>query len=373
MRKGMEKEPYLIDDTEELISPALIFYKDIILANTKRIIEMAGGPQYLWPHVKTHKTAGMIRMQIGMGITRFKCATIAEAEMTAEAGGEQIILAYPLVGPNISRYLRLAKAYPQTCFYAIGDDFDCLSALSEKAREMGGSMNVLIDVDMGMHRTGIPLDLLESFYERVSTLKGISLKGLHCYDGNNTDRDFGLRKAMTLENDKRVLQVLESLRGKGFECETMVMGGSPSFPCRTGKAGFYLSQGTIFIGDWGYYKKLPDLAFTPGAAIFSRVLSHQEGNTFTLDLGSKGIATDPAEERGIIAGLEEARPLFQSEEHWVFALPSGKDLPPIGSGQYVIPTHVCPTSALYSEVQLAQGGKIADCWQVTARNRRINY
>ena len=175
-------------------------------------------------------------------------------------------------------------------------------------------MNVLIDVDIGMHRTGVPLNLAEPLYERAAGLRGISLKGLHCYDGHCKDPDFNRRKAMADENDRCILQIQESLRGKGYVCEILVMCGSPSFPCRTGKEKMYLSPGTIFIGDWGYYRGLPDLAFTPGAAIFSRVVSHPAGNTFTLDLGSKGIATDPTGDRGTIAGLEEARPLFQSEE-----------------------------------------------------------
>ena len=369
----MERDTYALDDTGDLISPALIYYKDIILGNTKRVIENAGGPEQLWPHVKSHKAAGMIRTQIDLGITKFKCATIAEAEITAEAGGEHIILAYPLVGPNISRYLRLAKAFPKIVFYAIGDNFDALSLLAKESLGTGMTMNVLIDVDMGMHRTGVPLDSLEALYERASALKGLNVKGMHCYDGHRNDRDIDHRKAAAEESDRKVLQVRESLLKKGCECEIMVMGGSPSFPCRAGKEGFFLSPGTIFIGDWGYYTKLPDMAFTPGAAIFSRVVSHQPENTFTLDLGHKGIAADPAGERGTIAGLAAAKPLLQSEEHWVFSLPPGMDLPPIGSDQYVIPTHICPTSALYPEIQVAQGGKIIEQWPVSARNRKLRF
>jgi D-serine deaminase-like pyridoxal phosphate-dependent protein len=370
---SIERASYELEDTGNLISPALIYYKDIILDNTKRIIEMAGGPEQLWPHVKSHKAAGMIRLQIELGITKFKCATIPEAEVAAEAGGKQIILAYPLIGPNVSRYLRLAKAYPQTVFYAIGDDFDCLSVLAKEACVMGMNMNVLIDVDMGMHRTGIPFDKLESLYERVSVLKGINLKGMHCYDGHCSDRDLVRRKIMAEENDAMVLQIRESLKRKGLECEIMVMGGSPAFPCRAGKAGFYLSPGTIFIGDWKYYSHFPDMVFKPGAALFSRVVSHQSGNAFTLDLGNKAIAADPPGERGKIMGLEEAKAMFQSEEHWVFSLPPAISLPPIGSSQYVIPAHICPTSALYPEIFVAQNGKITEYWPVSARNRKINY
>jgi D-serine deaminase-like pyridoxal phosphate-dependent protein len=373
----MDRNAYVLNDTSNIVSPALIYYRNIILANTKRTVEMAGGAERLWPHVKSHKTAEMIRMQIDMGITRFKCATIAEAEMTAKAGGTvgvlHIMLAYPLVGPNVSRFVRLAADHTQAIFYAIGDDFRQLGVLSDEAGKTGIKINVLVDVDVGMHRTGVPIDKLEGFYERTAALKNIILKGMHCYDGHLHDSNFNVRKAGTEEIDGKVLKIQGSLLRKGLDCSLMVMGGTPTFPCRTGKDNMYLSPGTCFIGDWGYHKKFPDMTFPPGAAVLTRVVSHPMENTFTIDLGYKGIASDPAGERGIIAGMEDAKPLFQSEEHWVFSLPAGQTLPAIGSDCYVIPAHICPTSALYPQIEIAQDGKIIGEWQVSARNRRINY
>jgi D-serine deaminase-like pyridoxal phosphate-dependent protein len=369
----MDKKVYTLRDTSLLISPALIYYRDIILANTRRIIEMAGGAERLWPHVKSHKTEEMIRMQIDLGITRFKCATIAEAEMTVKAGGRDIILAYPLVGPNVSRFLRLAAGYGEAAFYAVGDDLRQLEILSTEAGKMGTQANVLVDVDIGMHRTGVSLDKLEGFYEAAAALKGVTLHGMHCYDGHLQDSDFNARKAKVDEIDNEVLRIKVSLERKGLDCGIMVMGGTPTFPCRAGKDGMYLSPGTCFIGHWGYSKKIPDMNFPPGAALFTRVVSHPAKDSFTLDLGCKGIASDPAGERGTIAGMEEAKTLFQSEEHWVFSLPPGQPLPPIGSDCYVIPAHICPTSALYPQIIVARDGEITGEWQVSGRNRRINY
>jgi len=369
----MDRKIYALRDTSLLVSPALIYYRDIILANTHRIIKMADGAERLWPHVKSHKTEEMIRLQIDSGITRFKCATIAEAEMTANAGGKDIILAYPLVGPNISRFLRLAADCGNVTFYAVGDDFRQLEILSTEAGKMGVTANVLVDVDVGMHRTGVSLDRLEGFYEAAAALKGIALNGMHCYDGHLKDSDFYARKAKVDEIDREVLSIKGSLEKKGLDCGLMVMGGTPTFPCRVGKDGMYLSPGTCFIGHWGYHKKIPEMDFPPGAALLTRVVSHPAGNSFTLDLGCKGIASDPAGELGIIVGMEEAKPLFQSEEHWVFSLPPGQALPPIGSDCYVIPSHICPTSALYPQILVARDGEITGEWQVSARNRRINY
>jgi len=369
----MNKNIYALRDTSSLVSPALIYYRDIILANTKRIIEMAGGAERLWPHVKSHKTEEMIRLQIEFGITRFKCATIAEAEMTAKAGGKDIILAYPLVGPNVSRFIRLAADFRQLNFYAVGDDFHQLQILSGEARKMGIVANVLVDVDMGMHRTGVSPNKLEGFYEAASALEGIALNGMHCYDGHLHDSDFNVRKAKVEEIDREVLKVKDTLERKGLNCDFMVMGGTPTFPCRIGKDGMYLSPGTCFIGDWGYQKKFPDMDFPPGAAVLARVVSHPTEESFTLDLGYKGIASDPAGQRGTIVGMEEAKPLFQSEEHWVFSMPAGQTLPAIGSECYVLPAHICPTSALYPQIIVARDGEVTAEWQVSSRNRRISY
>jgi D-serine deaminase-like pyridoxal phosphate-dependent protein len=369
----MDGDVYAVKDASTLVSPALIYYPDIILANTKRTIELARGTERLWPHVKSHKTAAMIRMQVELGICRFKCATIAEAEMCAAAGGLHIVLAYPLVGPNIARFLRLAGDYNHCTFYAIGDDYEQLARLSDAAVNAGTQVKVLVDVDVGMHRTGVPPDRLAEFYGRAAALGGIALKGMHCYDGHLHEGDFTARKARVDEIDREVLGIRDFLVKKGFDCGIMLMGGTPTFPCRTEKPGLYLSPGTCFIGDWGYYAALPDLAFTPGAALLTRVVSHPGPETFTLDLGCKGIAADPPGQRGIIAGMDGATPLFQSEEHWVFSRPAGEPLPAIGSACYVLPTHICPTSALYPELLIARNGQIEGAWQVRARNRRINY
>jgi D-serine deaminase-like pyridoxal phosphate-dependent protein len=370
---SFDKKTYALENTEDLVSPALIYYQDIILDNTKRIIKMAGGAEHLWPHVKTHKAAQLIRMQMGLGIKRFKCATIAEAEMAAREGAACIAMAYPLVGPNIVRYLRLAAAYPKTVFYASGDDYGALSLLSQGAEKMKTRMPVLVDADLGMHRTGVPLDALEGFYEKCSSLPGIILSGLHCYDGHLHQEDPVERGNAVGAADGEIRKVIASLKAKGFPCGILIMGGSPSFPCRTGDEAYFLSPGTIFIGDWNYYKNLPDLAFTPGAALFTRVVSHPAPGAFTLDLGYKGIASDQPGQRGIIAGMEDAEPAGHSEEHWVFKRPQGKDIPPLGEACYVLPAHICPTTALYPVIQAASGGKITETWEVTARNRKLEF
>src|SRR5262245_61582513 len=94
---------YAIADKSHLSSPALLFYKEIIAENITRMVQLAGHPDRLRPHAKTHKCPQIARMELAAGITKHKCATIAEADMLADAGVTDILIAYPLIGPNCDR------------------------------------------------------------------------------------------------------------------------------------------------------------------------------------------------------------------------------------------------------------------------------
>lgn len=89
------EQKYLFEESKDVITPTLVYYLDIIRENIKKAVSLAGGPENLWPHVKTHKMAQMVRLQMSAGITRFKCATIAEAEMAASCGAGDVLVAYP--------------------------------------------------------------------------------------------------------------------------------------------------------------------------------------------------------------------------------------------------------------------------------------
>lgn len=364
---------YEIQNTEEMITPQLVYYKEIIVENIQKAIARAGGAGRLWPHVKSHKTAGLVKLQMDMGITRFKCATIAEAEMLADCGVQEILLAYPLVGPNIHRFVALELKYPNLHFWAIGDDFKMLGQLAKQSEQAGIKTRVLLDVNMGMNRTGADLSQAQALYEQCCSLDGIWMMGFHCYDGNHNHPDIAQRKRSVAETDELLRQIKGNLRSKGIDCPVSVMGGTPSFPCHCEYEGVYLSPGTAFLQDAGYYQNLKDLDFVPAAVVLARVISHPSEEMFTLDLGYKAIAADPVIQRGYIVNEEDYEAMFQNEEHWVFKVKegSGAKNPEIGSVFYVIPTHICPTSALYPEILIVEQGKVTERWEVVARNRKL--
>lgn len=366
----MRNEPnYHFDGEEAICSPQLIYYPEMIRENIEKMKEMAGGCERLWPHVKTHKMESVAKMLLEAGIRRLKCATLAELEMAARANAPELLLAYPLVGPNIERFLELCRAFPQTQIYAVGDDTEQVSLLGRRALRLGMTVSLLMDVDLGQHRTGVALSKVTETYRRWSTLAGIRMRGLHCYDGHRREHDLRERLAAAAPGDREIARIQARLTEGGLDCGIVVLGGTPSFPCHRQLSDAYLSPGTCVIQDAGYLEAYPDLPFRPGAAVLTRVISRPLKNTFTLDLGTKAVASDPPVPRVRIAGMAYAQTVLHNEEHLVLQVPENyeKEIPPVGSILYAVPVHICPTTALYARVPAVENGRVTDWWEVTAR------
>src|ERR1700683_3110291 len=136
-------------DLSNVLSPALLLGLEPIQRNLAEMLKIAGGPTRLRPHVKTHKLGWLVQRPMALGITRFKCATIAEAEMCAQAGAPDVLIAFQPVGPNVTRLLSLCEKYPRTKFSTIVDAPEALRGLSEAATRVGAKLEVLVDLDVG--------------------------------------------------------------------------------------------------------------------------------------------------------------------------------------------------------------------------------
>ena len=308
-------------------------------------------------------------MQIDMGITRFKCATLSEVRMAAECGAAHILFAYPLVGPNIAAYTALTKEFPHCAFYALTDDLEQLHQLDREAKKQNASFGFFIDVNMGMNRTGVETEKLYGFITAAKDLHALTFSGLHCYDGHVHTTDLSERRTEVSSMVDDIAAQIDKLTAAGITVPMIIAGGSPSFPCHAANPNVFLSPGTVFLWDAGYAENYPDLPYIPAAAVMTRVISHPKDGMFTLDLGCKGIASDPAGSRGTVVGLKNAEAAFQSEEHWTYRMLPGfeNERPAIGTVFYVIPTHVCPTTNLYSQALVVENGEITARWTVDAR------
>lgn len=364
---------FTLQEPDSVASPALLFYPELIRRNLRRALEIAGSPERLRPHVKTHKTREIVCMELELGITKHKCATLAEAGMLADCGAADVLIAYPLIGPNTQRLADLAEQYPATRFATLADDTDALRALANTVAARRHNVDVLLDVDVGQHRTGIALGpaALE-LYRLIDSLPGVVPGGLHVYDGHNRQTDLHERSAAVEALLAPVREFRSHLERMGLPAPRMVLGGTPTFPIHAccSDPGVECSPGTMVLHDFGYGERFPDVTgFSPAAVVFTRVVSRPTANRVTLDVGTKAIASDPpAGERCRLVDLPDAVGVAHNEEHLVVESPSAARFRP-GDHTLAIPAHVCPTVALYPQALTVEEGLVTGSWTIAARDR----
>ncbi len=362
---------YQIENTDKIVSPTLLVYPGRIEKNIQLMVKMAGTPERLRPHIKTHKTREIIEMQQAYGIQKFKCATIAEAELLGQCGAKDVLLAIQPVGANISRFFRLIAKFPESTFSTIVDNAVIISLISEEATSKEVRVPLFLDLNTGMNRTGIEpgehaADLCHLIYKDPNLI----FKGLHAYDGHIREPDIKDRKKVCDAAFEKVISLKNHLIKKGITVETIVMGGSPTFPIHAQRVGVEVSPGTTLLWDERYSSSFQDMEFLHAAVLLTRIISKPGPDVICLDLGHKSIAPEMNFPRVKIFGLEDCEQTGQSEEHLVLSCPSDKNVA-VGDIFYAIPMHICPTVAKYPKMGTAINGKITGSWNVAARDHSL--
>ena len=361
---------YKINNVDIIDSPALLLYKERIQKNINSAVEMMEDVNLLRPHVKTNKIAEVCAMMMAAGITKFKCATIAEAEMLAMLNAKDVLLAYQPVGPKTKRLLTLVQQYPQTTFNCVTDNLDAATGLSELFSGNGETINLFIDLNTGMNRTGIkPANAFELFQE-LNILPGIDFKGLHAYDGHLRDTDLQQRQQKSDAAFNEVIVLAAQIEKIIHKPLTIVAGGSPTFPTHV-KRNIECSPGTFVFWDWGYKHQLPDEPFDYAALVLTRVISIVDDQTITTDLGHKSVAAENPFPRVHFLNAPDVMPISQSEEHLVLKVKDSSQFK-VGDVLYGVPFHICPTVALYDKAVVVENNQAVSTWKVLARDRKIN-
>lgn len=358
-------------DEAEIASPALLVYPDRIEENLRRMVALAGGAERLRPHVKTHKLPQIIKLKLAHGIHKFKVATIAEAEMCATAGGLDVLVAYPMVGPNIGRFVQLIKTYPNTVFSCLADDASNIHDLDTAAKQADVVLNVFLDLNVGMNRTGVePGPRADALFRQISLAENLCPAGIHAYDGH-------LRGAVAtkLVNEVTaafapVWKLRAELISAGFPVDKVIAAGTPTFPIHAQNRDVELSPGTTVLWDRGISDECSGMEFLHAAVLLTRVISRPTHDHLCIDLGHKALASEMPPPRVNLFGLEDAKFVSHSEEHMVLETSRAHEFP-VGTVLYGITRHVCPTVALQSEVLVVRHGRVVDNWPIPARQRRI--
>jgi D-serine deaminase-like pyridoxal phosphate-dependent protein len=361
---------YLIENADEVSSPSLLIYPDRIEANIKKVIEIAGSADKLRPHVKTHKMAEIIKLQMKYGIHKFKCATISEAEMVARCGAPDILLAVQPVGPNIERFFKLQQAFRKIKISCIADNEEIIIRLSDMARKTGIETHVWLDINNGMNRTGVtPGEKAGRFFKRIMDSPMLVAEGLHVYDGHIHDQDPIQRAKKCDEAFAPVISFIAELKSEGISPINVVAGGTPTFPIHALRKGVECSPGTLILWDESS-RSYPDMDYLLAAVVLTRIISKPAVELLCLDLGHKAVASEMPQPRINILGMKSYTIINHNEEHMVIRTNSS-DKYKTGDALYGIPWHICPTVDRYDTVYVVNDHKVTGQWDVDARKRKI--
>jgi D-serine deaminase-like pyridoxal phosphate-dependent protein len=368
----MAKEWYLINNIEDLDSPALVVYRSRVEKNIQTLSDSIDDVKRLRPHVKTHKSSQVCSMMLAAGITKFKCATIAEAEMLAVAGTSDVLLAYQPVGPKASRLASLVQQFPGTKFSCLIDNPSAAENIATIFASLNLCLPVYIDLNVGMNRTGIsPVDGLK-LYEACNELTGIAISGLHAYDGHIRNPDLGERKIACDTALAPVLKLQAEIQSGYGKLLPIVAGGTPTYAVHCQRPDVECSPGTFIYWDHGYETILKEQNYLHAAVVVTRIISKPMPDIICIDLGHKSIAAEnPIHHRIHFLNATNLQPVGHSEEHMSLKV-LGENNYQVGDVLYGIPYHVCPTVALYDRVAVAVENTIITYWSTLARNRSIN-
>ncbi|SNY94668.1 D-TA family PLP-dependent enzyme [Flagellimonas pacifica] len=365
---------FKIKNIDSVDSPSIALYKEHLQFNIDHMLAMVNGETHrLMPHVKTNKMPKVLELLVASGITNFKASTVSETEIAAEAGAKSVLIAHQLVGPKVDRFLSLIVHFPNTDFSTIIDTEETASLLNRKALEKGILVNIYIDINNGMDRSGIKIGPnLDSLLSSIKECEGLQFKGFHIYDGHLRDTEFTVRNKKIEAGLEDATTYFEALQ-KVYPSIKLICGGTPSFTSHLLQENRITSPGTCVLWDWGYGEKLTEQKFKHAALLVTRIISKPAKGVVTLDLGHKSVAPEnPIDKRVKFLNIENYELLSQSEEHGVLQVSNWEELK-VGDVLYGIPYHICPTINLHDEVSVIENGEKKDSWEITARKRKLRF
>ncbi len=357
---------------DELLTPTLLIYPEIVRHNIQRVIAAIGGNPAHWrPHLKTVKLESMTRLLVEAGVTTAKCATTLELLMACQAGMQDVLVAYPHSAKNAGRIAEIAAQFRNVR----------VSAIVESEEQLGGwrntSVELFIDINAGMNRTGIEQDHVEEIRHLASRIEdaGIAFRGLHFYDGNSSEPDVIQRTKLAHNRYDQLLRAVAKIESSGIQIKEIITSGTPALPCSLSYPGLWngsfkhqVSPGTVVYNDASSLDQLPsDYGLQPAVMVVSRVVSHPKPGVITCDAGHKSVSVDSGVPNAVVLGQPGLRALKPSEEHLPFEVVDHAAVPPVGSVLYLIPRHVCPTVNNFDSAAIVGHGHVISVDRVTAR------
>jgi D-serine deaminase-like pyridoxal phosphate-dependent protein len=359
----------------EVDTPALIVSEEILHRNIAEMSSFAKSVGVnLRPHIKTHKTPQIARLQIAAGAVGVTCAKVGEAEvMVNEAGVQDVLLAYPIIGEP--KYRRIVALMEQARIAVALDSIEAANALSEAMARHDRMIDVYVEVNTGQNRSGVMAgDEAVDFALKVARHPNLKLVGIMTHEGHVNSADPAEIEAGARAAGELMVETAGKIRKHGIELPVVSVGSTPAARLTpTVKGVTEMRPGTYVFNDNSLFRYGSQWSVEDCAARFvATVVSRPSADRAVLDTGSKSLAMDPSkshEGHGYVVGHPDVVITKLSEEHGVCHIPEGEPGFNIGDRVEIIPNHVCPTVNLMDEMQVVRDGRIVDTWRVAARGK----
>ena len=329
----------------------------------------------LRPHTKTHKSIRIAELQHKAGAIGICCAKLGEAEVMANGDVGSILITSPVVTPQALERL-LALNEKSEDLLVVVDNVQIASETSKRLQAASQQLSVLVDIDPGMHRTGIPLgeETLELVRYVVNDCPGLKLRGVQFYSGDLMHvADFDTRAQSSLSRWRELQQVLRSLKEEDIECEIVSGGGTGTYDIdHTTNMLTELQAGSYAFMDRQYLEvNGPDgvsIAFEPSLFVLTSVVSSNHSNFATTDAGLKAFSTDAESPQVVHGAPRGSKYRFMGDEHGAIRWDSD-DPVKVGTVIKCIVPHCDPTINLYDAIHVVEDDTIVDIWEIDARGR----
>lgn len=357
---------------DRLNTPALILDSAALERNVARMADFARKRGLnLRPHAKSHKSADIARVQLASGALGLCCAKLGEAEALAAEGIEGLHLTSPVVTPPaIARLLALSRR--MSALSVVADHPDVVDGLAIAAQG-GPALNVFVDIDPGIHRTGVATpDDAVALARRIVDCPSLTFGGVQFYCGAQQHiASYADRHAAIADRTQYLSSCLALLAASGMPPSVVTGGGTGSYVIDA-ELGVLteLQVGSYIFMDREYADCDLDgsgaAPFETSLFVDARVISANAAGLVTIDAGLKAFATEAGPPPVLSGAGEQARYRFMGDEHGAIL---GSDLPRIGSRVTLGTPHCDPTVNLYDAYHVVRNDVLTAIWPVSARGR----
>lgn len=320
----------------------------------------------LRPHFKTHKSPIIARKQIEYGAVGITCAKLSEADVLVDAGITSILIANQVVDPaKIDHMAELAK---KTELIVAVDQMDNLLRIAEAGERTGSIIHIVIEVDVGMHRSGVQSgEQALRMAEKASRLAGIHFSGVLGYEGFTIfETDRNLRKDNASQAMKILTGTADLIRQSGIPVEIVSAGGTGTYDMTGDYPGITEVEAGSYVFMDTKYNRL-GLAFKQSLTLLATVTSLHSPERCIIDAGMKVLTTD----NGLpeIISPQGLKLQKLNEEHGIVEADPEKIRPEVGMCLQIVPSHGCTTVNLHDRYYVIQDDRLVDIWDISGRGK----